>query len=230
MCDAVWEKGMAAPDRTKYPVWMKPSKQCTFDLNGKRVYVAPKDEESLRAYLESKRVVKDVQKAKDGVYTWVLYRTGKDSELEFAASRVKSVLETGTLHRAIVYRSKAKTVHGAGEFQKEGKKISINVQSGSFMAEWKLPESCALKDMGAIVLERVKPFLEGMEVSTEHTDSFITDAMVPDKKEIDSYKKKGLIICDYEEEGACKKDKGKKCVTKGGKTRRRLGRRLTRRW
>ena len=228
-CDAVWEKGTPAPDRTKYPVWMKPSKQCTFEVDGKRVYVAPKDEDTLRTYLESKRVVTDVQKAKDGVYTWILYRTEKGGDLSFAASRVKSVLESGTLHRAIAYRAKAKTVHGAGEFKKDGKKIHINVQSGTFMVEWKLPDSCSLKDMGKVVLEQVKPFLEGMDVSTEHTDSFITDAMVPDKKEINSYKKKGLIVCEYDEEAACKKDKAKKCA-KGGTRRRKHGRRLTRRW
>lgn len=230
-CDAVWEKGMAAPDRTKYPVWMKPSKQCTFELDGKRVYVAPKDEDALRTYLEARRIVRDVAKAKDGVYTWILYRTGKDTDLEFAASRVKSVLEVGTLHRAIAYRTKAKTVHGAGEFKKDGKKVSINVQSGSFMVEWKLPEGCSLETMGKLVLEKVKPFLEGTDADTAHTDSFITDALVPSKKEIEFYKKKGLIVCDYETEAECKKDKAKKCAPpKGGTRRRKQGRRLTRRW
>lgn len=226
-CEDAWETGSPAPDRTKYPVWMKPSKQCTFDFDGKRVYVAPTSEEALRTYIDSRRIVKKL--AKDGVYTWLLYRTSKDGELQFAASRVKSVLELGTLHRAIAFRTKAKTVHGAGELKKDGKTVQVNVQSGSFMVEWKLPKSCDLKEMGDLVLDKVEPFLEGLDMDISHTDSFITDALAPTKKEIAAYARKGLVVCTYDDEAECKKDKAKGCMVKGGTRRRKVNRRITRR-
>lgn len=228
-CEIAWETGTPGPDRTKYPVWLKPSKQCTFELDGKRVYISPKDEDSLRTFLDSERIVTDLQTAPDGIYTWILYRTGKD--IQFSAAAVRSVLEVGTLHLAIAYRTKANTVHGAGELKKEGTTVSINVQSGSFMVEWKLPGGCSLATMGELVLEKVKPFLGSMTIDTTHTDSFITDAMRPTKAEIESYKEKGLIVCEYVEEAVCKKDKGKQCKVGGRRKTHRRGarRRKTRR-
>lgn len=238
MCETAWEKGVDAPDRTKYPVWMKPSKQCTFEINGKRVYIAPKDEASLRSFLDSNTPVTNaqLQESPDGIYTWILYRSkGDPKTTKFAAARVKSVLEIGTLHRAIVYGTDAVTVHGAGELQKTGTTIDINVQSGSFMVEWKdLPDSCDLSKMGPFVLEKVKPFLSKFRVTTVHTDSFVTDAALPPTAaEIEEYKAKGLVVCEYKDETSCKKGKAS-CLPKGGRRkktlRRRKKRRTTRKW
>jgi hypothetical protein len=244
MCEKAWEKGVEAPDRTKYPVWMKPSQQCTFDVDGKRSYIAAKDEDSLRKFIDSNPVVKTMDDAEEGVYTWILYRKKKGEKVKFAASKVQSVLEIATLHRAIAYVTKAETIHGAGEMKKTEKKLRVNAQSGSFMVEWKknLPEGCSLTEMCNFVLEKVKPFLpeEGVEFheyTSEEKDkdeTFIKGkSLEPSKKELDSYEKRGLIVCSYETEKECKADKAKKCKEeKGGRRtlRRRQKRHTTRRW
>jgi hypothetical protein len=245
MCDKAWEKGVPAPDPTKYPVWMKPSQQCSFEVDGKRAYIAAKDEDSLREFIDANPVVTTLDDAAEGVYTWLLYRKKKGGKLKFAAAKVQSVLEIATLHRAIAYVTKAETIHGAGELKKTETKLRVNAQSGSFMVEWKktLPEGCSLTDMGNFVLEKVKPFLpaEGLEVyayTREDKDKDVTfiegKSLEPSKEELDSYEKRGLTVCYYETEKECKSDKAKKCKDETGgrrKTRRRkTKRRVTRRW
>jgi hypothetical protein len=242
MCDEAWEKGVPAPDRTKYPVWMKPSQQCIFEVNGKRAYIAAKDEDSLRTFIESNPIVTTLDDAATGVYTWLLYRTKKGEAIKFAAAKVQSVLEIATLHRAIAYVTNAETIHGAGELKKTKAKLRVNAQSGSFMVDWtkSLPEGCSLTEMGNLVLEKVKPFLpaEGLEVyayTREDKDKDVTfiagPSLKPSKKELDSYETRGLTVCYYETEKECKSDKAKTC--KGGRrtrARRTTKRRVTRRW
>lgn len=212
-------------DNPAYPVFLKPSFQCTFDLNGERSYITAESEEAIRKFIRGTPRFSDIGEAPDGIFTWILYRTAGDENTKFSAAQVKSALEVGTLHRAIAYANDAATIHGAGELKKTGKEIEINVQSGSFMANWK---ACDTAELSKLVLEKVRAFLPG-NVS-DATDTFITPALAPTPDELKEYKELGLTVCSYADEATCKKDKGKSCKV-GGRRKTRRGkkkRRLTR--
>ena len=214
-CEAVWEKGVPF-DNPAYPVFLKPSFQCTFDVEGKRSYITAKDEEAIRTFIRGTPLFTDIREAPDGIFTWILYRTSKKA-IKFAAAKVNSALEVGTLHRAIAYATGATTIHGAGEIRKTPGKVEVNVQSGSFMANWK---GCDPVELGKLVIEKARAFLPEGTVSVEQ--SFITEALKPTPEELADYETRGLTVCSYEDEATCKKDKGKSCRVGGRrKTRRR---------
>jgi hypothetical protein len=235
-CEKAWETGVPVPGPDSYPVWIKPSKQCLFSVKGKHVYIAPKDQESLEEFIKATPRLTSAEdfEGESGVYTWILYRT-RGKALKFAAAKVQSVLELGTLHRALARGTGAVTIHGAGELRKSKphtQAVELNVQSGSFMVEWKLPASCPLREMGDFVILKALEVLEGLEITIDHPDTFIEDsALPPTAAELAAYEARGLVVCEYDDVASCKKDKAKGCMVKGGKRTRRspIRRRTTRR-
>jgi hypothetical protein len=223
-CEDAWEKGVPF-DREGFPVFLKPIFQCTFAVEGKRSYITAKDNAAIYKFIDRTPRFSDIGEAPDGIFTWILYRTAGGEETKFSAAQVKSALEVGTLHRAIAYATNAATIHGAGELKKMDGKIEINVQSGSFMANWK---ACDTAELSKLVLEKVRAFLP--ENVSDATDTFITQALAPTPDELKEYKQLGLTVCPYDDEAICKKDKGKICKV-GGRRKTRRGkkkRRLTR--
>jgi len=72
----------------------------------------------------------EIRGAPDGIYTWIVSDTG------FAANRVVSVLELGTIHHSLVFRTFTNELFGAGELEKRGDTIRFNIQSGSYMKDF----------------------------------------------------------------------------------------------
>lgn len=214
-CEEVWEKGVETKPVDSYPIFMKPSKNCAIPVDGKFAYVsAPDNVEEIEKYIAGieKITGPDGFRGKSGVFTWILYRTSGDSTLKFVSTPVRSVIELGTLHHALARATGAATVHGAGEMRKRDaskNEILINFQSGSFMHEWKLPETCTLGEMERFLLPKVRQMLKGMIVQTPRKSTFITDDMTPPTmEELSHYAAQGFKVCLYDDYGSCRKGRG----------------------
>jgi hypothetical protein len=214
-CEDVWDVGVPTKSIESFPVFMKPSKNCALPVEGKWAHIsAPSNVGDLEAYISGVDRVTSAEgfAGKSGVYTWILYRTRDDPTIKFAAGLVKSVIELGTLHHALARGTGAVTVHGAGEMKKRDaskNEILINFQSGSFMQNWVLPDTCSTGEMERFLLPKVRQMLRGMKVETPRKSTFITDELVPPTMgELKEYAGKGFKICLYDSPDACSKQKG----------------------
>ena len=214
-CEEVWDVGVPTKPLESFPVFMKPSKNCAIPIEGKWAHIsAPSNVADLESYIAGVERVSSAEgfAGKAGVYTWILYRTSGDSTIKFAAGLVKSVIELGTLHHALARGTGAVTVHGAGEMKKRDaskNEILINFQSGSFMQNWVLPNTCTTGEMERFLLPKVRQMLRGMKVETPRKSTFITDELVPPTmEELREYSKKGFKICLYDDPTMCSRMKG----------------------
>lgn len=233
-CEDVWEEGVETQQIESYPIFMKPSKNCAIPIDGKFVHIsAPENVEDIKRYISEVERITDPNgfHGKSGVYTWILYRTKDDPTIKFAAAPVRSVIELGTLHHALARGTGAATVHGAGEMRKRDpakNELLINFQSGSFMQEWELPDTCSLDEMERFLLPKVREMLKGMIVQTPRKSTFITDDMTPPTmEEIKEYASKGFKVCLYDDYATCRKNRGN-CQEpmKGGESQYAEARRL----
>ena len=77
----------------------------------------------------------DFVSAPDGIYTWVLYEK-EGGAIGFAATHVLNKMELGVGHQYTLSKlgiNKEFKVPFSGELRKEGKNLSINISSGSYM-------------------------------------------------------------------------------------------------
>jgi hypothetical protein len=76
----------------------------------------------------------ELSKAKDGVYTWLMYSTGNRPVIRFVATEVVSPFEIGTRHQALAYNSRidASTIYAGGELVKKDGTITFNLRSGTY--------------------------------------------------------------------------------------------------
>jgi Tol biopolymer transport system component len=212
-CAKTWEDGNSYDPDDVYPIVMKPSSNCSVPIGDKIAYIQlPEDEKWLNLYLQSVERLRPVQiLERNGVFTWLLYR--KDgNNLQFAATPVRSMYELGTIHRTIAKAVGAKTIHGAGEMKKTGKKIVFNFLSGSYMMNWirTKDKSCTLPEMEDYVEPKLRAFFPGIEmVKTDKT--FINNTDTPaTMEELQLYADAHFIVCvhDKTEVDTCRKVKG----------------------
>jgi hypothetical protein len=199
-CASQWERGVTVEEQDpKFRIFMKPPVNCTVAFNGSIAYIAlPAEREWLDVYLESiKRLTaEELLEARDGVYTWMMYRTRGDATLKFAATRVQSVFELGTIHQAIAHSVGAVSVHGAGEMKKEGETLIYNFQSGSYVATWIKPKdrTCTLAEMEEFLVPKLMDLFPPRTLRRQRVDStFIT--MEPTMEELQLYADAGFLVC-----------------------------------
>lgn len=207
-CAKRWNMGFPyEADDEEYPMVMKQAANCAIAIGDKIAFVGlPKEKPWLQMYLNSIERLRADQLG-DGIYTWILYR--KTDKLEFAASRVLSVYEVGTLHRAIAKSVGAKTIHGAGELRKHGKTIEYNFQSGTYMANWisSKDKTCTTSEMEDYVEPRFKEFFPGHQLVLRPA-TFINRRESPaTMEELQLYADAHFIVClhDKNDKSTCEK-------------------------
>uniref|UniRef100_A0A6C0M2E7 Uncharacterized protein n=1 Tax=viral metagenome TaxID=1070528 RepID=A0A6C0M2E7_9ZZZZ len=137
-CQEVWERGYKVVDpdllyKTSMPCFSRPVRW----PNGKRYLVFPPEREDLYInYVYGMPLYKDIGGLPQGVYTWILYKTGPGSPVQLAIAQVDSPLEIGVNHSALAMRVKATTIHGAGELLVELAGVYFNLESGTFTLNW----------------------------------------------------------------------------------------------
>lgn len=213
-CANTWERGIDYTEPPDYPVVMKPTANCTIPIGDKIAYVSlPTDLKWLDVYLKTiERLTPDQLADRNGIFTWIFYRTAGSTGVHFAASQVRSMFEVGTLHRAIAKSVGATTIHGAGEMKKVGKKIDFNFMSGSYVLPWikKKNVSCSLPEMEEYLEPVFRKWFPEMTL-TRRSGEFIGQEETPaTMEELQLYADAHFIVCIHE------KNEGEKCKqTKG---------------
>lgn len=207
-CARRWMMGFPyEADDEEYPVVMKQVANCAVPIGDKIAYIGlPKEKSWLQTYLNSIERLR-ANELTDGIYTWILYR--KNGTLEFAASRVLSVYEIGTMHRAIAKSVRAVTIHGAGELRKQGKTIEYNFESGTYMANWlsSKDKTCTLPEMQEYVDPKFKSFFPGHQF-VMRPKTFVNKKETPaTMEELQLYADAHFIVClhDKDDKGKCEK-------------------------
>jgi len=218
-CYATLERG-ARNDQVPgtYPVTLKPSVNCTFNVGGKIAYVGlPEDNAKTIAFITELPIVHSIEDlvadefeseygaiVPDGVYTWILYKLpgAKKGEFSWAFRKVRSILEVGTLHKSIARAVGAETIHAAGEIEKDKGELTINYLSGSYMLN-----DCDRKAKEIIMNQLFSDYL-GYRPYKFTTNTLITAQ--PTMEELQFYANKGFRICLHEPEkvAECKAVKG----------------------
>lgn len=216
-CGKIWDTGVPnKPIDDPYPAFFKPSTNCTYNVDGQVVFIEyPKDRQKIIDYIH--RVERfdetNVLKAPNGVYTWILYKKKDDPNVYFACTRVKSIVEMGTLHFAVARGVEASSIHGAGEMKKVGNEITFNFLSGSFMQKW-IPAKalCTLPEMEVYIRNNyLEPkFPRTTILFTKETIIARYFLKVPTMEEIQSYADEGFVVCVHP------KDKVNECKTTKG--------------
>lgn len=208
VCNNVFRNGIANV-MAGYPASMKPSMNCTFEVDGKIAYVAqPEDNAKTIALINElpRYNLYEIGDAPDGIYTWIMYRVEEDGDrvYRFAFRPVRSILEVGTIHKAVARAVNAKTVHGAGEFKKEGTYFEFNFLSGSFMIN-----QCNLEGIEQGLAKLLEKKFEGKPFRVGFTNATLI-TMKPTMDELQFYANKGYRVClhDKEKVDECKSVKG----------------------
>jgi hypothetical protein len=180
--------------------FMSGKKSCIpfIDVDGKVYYVkvaAPEARSrNFDAFREAVQAMTEAYRggafaaAPDGIYTWILGDKG------FAAAKVRSRLELGTLHKQLAFLTGTKSVRAAGECKKEGVNLEFNIESGTYS----LPMSRSKKSGTATLLKRGEKAFRGMGLEAKGSSelrSLITDLLVPiTRAELQRYKDAGFEV------------------------------------
>lgn len=188
---------------------MKSTVNCTFEVDGKYVFVSPpSDAAKLIEYIYDVRVYtkSDLESAEDGVYAWIFCKLPgeDDGEPQFLARKVESILEIASLHKAIARAVGAATLHGAGEVKKEGSTLTFNFLSGSYMQLDCNRE--ARETFMTTYLTKPDLFGANAKLAADRMKTFITNP--PTMSELQSYANKGFHICFHDSKEECLSKKG----------------------
>jgi hypothetical protein len=166
-----------------------------------------------------------------GYYTWIIY--SNDDDKVFVASKAYSILELGTIHRAIAYRVKPEIIHSAGEIRVHANgSLVFNIISGTYMLPLfsSLKRSRCDKDvLETLMITKIKEFLGEDSTFTEET--LITPATLPvTQQELDLYTRHGAVIGpSYNSPEECKAAQGQRAGTrKKRRSKRKTNKRVRR--
>lgn len=243
MCEAVWNTGLAVTaDPVNEIVSLRPlATMCAYTFRGKfvliKVNAMRKDE--FMDFMKRLVLTKPPTLGMDtrGVYTWIIYSNGSQSH-QFASLKVRSFLELGTIHKALVFLTGATKVHAAGELRipTEPTSYHINFESGSYMRKILHPEEtdspsiltpdCGGDAYGNTVRQKLKDIFPGtidFKDGTYITTGEAAKWTALTEEEFELYRKYGARIELFDSKEECNKSRA------GGrrKTRRRRGGRKT---
>jgi hypothetical protein len=213
-CAKTWDKGVVYEPDDAYPIVMKPTSNCRVPIGDKVAYIQlPEDPKWLDLYIKTvQRFTPQQLLDEDGIFTWMIYRKTDSNIIQFAASKVRSMFELGTLHRSIAKSVGAKTIHGAGEMKKTGKRIVYNFLSGSYVAKWidSKDRSCTMEEMEDFLVPKFQAFFPGLELVRSSTgNTFITQTATPvTMEELQLYADAHFTVCLHDTMDTCKSIRG----------------------
>jgi hypothetical protein len=166
-----------------------------------------------------------------GYYTWLIY--SNDGDKVFVASKAYSILELGTIHRAIAYRVQPTKIHSAGEIRVDvNGTLTFNIISGTYMLPFfsSLKRSrCDKDNLESLMVRKIKEFIG--EDSNFTQETLITPATLPvTQEEIDLYTRHGAVIgLPYNSTEECKAAQGQRAGTrKKRRSKRKTNKRVRR--
>jgi len=197
-----------------HPILMfRPSECNVRNDDGKHVFVGKvygtksieDDPEKVQAVLRifPRLNAEELQRAKDGIYTWLLY-SNNDKDIQFVATEVVSPFEIGTRHQSLAYneRINALTIYGGGELMKTKDHIEFNLLSGTYSKP--LMEANYTHVVQRKLIETFETFLPGAEYD-DSKDSYISKVTHVSNSLLDMYKTIGYTVRTFDTYNECAK-------------------------
>lgn len=193
-CEEKWNSGIGYyEDEDDTIISIREQHKCKVVFGGKilNINISNLNKESL---LEDIPLIYE-RPVEPGYYTWIIF--SQDGDKVFVASNAYSILELGTIHRAIAYRVKPTRIHSAGEIRVHANgSLVFNIISGTYM----LPLFSSLKrskcdkdNLETLMIGKIKEFLGEDSTFTEET--LITPDTLPvTQEELDLYTRHGALI------------------------------------
>jgi hypothetical protein len=228
-CEEKWNNGIGYyEDKHDTIISIRNQHKCTVIFEGRilNINISNLNKEAL---LEDISLIYE-RPVEPGYYTWIIY--SQDGDKVFVASKAYSILELGTIHRAIAHRVQPKRIHSAGEIKIDADgRLSFNIISGTYM----LPLFSSLKrsrcdkdDLETLMIRKIKEFIGDSNFTQE---TLITNLTLPvTQEELDLYTKHGAVIGPpYNSEEECKAAQEQRAGTrKKRRSKRKTNKRVRR--
>ena len=158
---------------------------------------------------------------KIGYYTWIIYSRPGEEKI-FVAVKVLSILEVGTIHKAIAHKVDADKIHAAGEILVDNDRLYFNLLSGTYMQNTfnrtrRRRGRCDPDELEDIIIGKMKDYLGNNITWTSQT--LIKEAVLPvTQGELDLYQSYGATIQLFDSVEECVAIRN---VNRGGKRKSR---------
>jgi len=197
-----------------HPILMfRPSDCSVLNDDGKHVFVGKvygsksikEDPEKIQAVLRMfpRLNAGELQTAKDGIYTWLLY-ANETEEIQFVATEVVSPYEIGTRHQSLAYneRINAVNIYGGGELMKTKDHVQFNLLSGTYSKP--LMEVNFTRVVKRKLIETFQSFFPEAEYD-DSGDSYIRKVKHVPNVLLDMYKDIGYTVKTFDNYNECAK-------------------------
>ena len=200
-CQEKWDDGLITYLEEPDAVSVRYNHNCSIQFNN-QVFTIDLDQMDKEAFLEEMPLIYE-KPTEDGYYTWLIYSNDEHNKT-FVASKTLSILEIGTIHKAIGHRVNAVKIHGAGEIFVNNGAVTFNLISGTYM----LPvlsskrSRCSRDDLEDIVIKNVKLIL-GEDVVYTQSTLIRAENLPVTAEEIALYQRHGAVIRMYDTVAEC---------------------------
>jgi len=225
MCDEKWDSGLFTVEKDENSfVAIRYFHNCRIQF-GNGVFYINLDSMRKDDFLNDIPLIRE-RPTENGYYTWIIYsRPGE--EKVFVAVKVMSILEVGTIHKAIAHKVDADKIHAAGEIFLDNDRLYFNLLSGTYMRNTfnrtrRRRSRCDPDELEDLIIGKMKDYL-GNNITWTSRD-LISEAVLPvTQGELDLYQSYGATIQLF--------DSAEKCiairnVNRGGKRKFRKSRKF----
>lgn len=210
MCEEIWKEGIRYIWEEGIDTVSKDIFNCKVKTSDGRIVlvILPDDMTLIDRFLQSIPTFNEKTLRDDGVYTWILYSNAESPDtISFVATKTKSALEVGTLHKAIGRVVHAYKIHGGGELRKTGNRIEYNTLSGTYVSKWLETRAkkryCLPEELEETIQNKFREIFSGFELVLNSTTYIVnTLPLLPD--DLEEYRRAGFIVELFDNSIACK--------------------------
>jgi hypothetical protein len=200
-CQEKWDNGLITYLEEPDAVSIRYNHNCSIQFDN-QFFTINLDQMDKEAFLEEMPLVYG-RPTEDGYYTWLIY-SNEEHNKTFVASKTLSILEIGTIHKAIGHRVNAVKIHGAGELFVNNGAVKFNLVSGTYMlpALSSKRSRCGRDDLEDIIIRNVKLILgDGASYTTSTLIKAENLPVLPE--EMAMYERHGAVIRMYNSIAEC---------------------------
>ena len=196
-------------------VIMRPNLQC-FHKSSNEFILVETERMKKQEFLDSIPLIYG-RPTEPGYYTWIVYSSETEKK-QLVCCKALSILEIGTVHKALAYRVNAEVIHAAGEvFIGEDRKLYFNFMSGTFMRDAfrKNKRDYSTEEMILFLVFKMKePSYFDKGAQWRDATFFTAERLPVSDEELALYQRFGAVVERFPTKEECEKKKG------GGKRRR----------
>jgi len=227
MCDEKWDSGLFTVEKDENSfVAIRYLHNCGIKF-GNDVFYINLDSMRKDDFLNDIPLIHE-RPTENGYYTWIIY-SRSDEEKVFVACKVLSILEVGTIHKALAHKVDADKIHAAGEIFLNNDKLYFNLLSGTYMRNTfnrtrRRRGRCDVDELEDLIIVKMKGYLGDNITWTSRP--LISEAVLPvTQDELDLYMRYGATVQLFDLVDECLKIRNVN-VNRGGRRQSRRSRRF----